>query len=60
MDLFFLCKVEECNNLTADDDVEELKWIKIEDLDSSKFGLQSISKSISKFKDIYKIHIAQM
>lgn len=54
MDLFFLCKVEEYNSFTADDDVEELKWINIEKLDSKDFGLQSISKSINKFKEAYK------
>lgn len=53
MDLFFLCKVENSNTLVADDDVAELRWIKIEDLDSEAFGLQSIRNSIDKFKNMF-------
>ena len=53
MDLFFLCKVENSNTLIADDDVAELRWIKIEDLDSEAFGLQSIRNSIDKFKNMF-------
>lgn len=54
MDMFFKCEVEDYNATIADDDVAELHWIKIEDLDSKDFGLQSISKSIEMFKDLYK------
>ena len=57
MDLFFLCKVEDCNSFIADDDVEELKWINIDKLDCQDFGLQSISKSINKFQETYKSYI---
>lgn len=57
MDLFFLCKVEDFSSFVADDDVAELKWINIDKLDSRDFGLQSISKSINKFKETYKNYI---
>ena len=54
MDIFFLCKVEDCTTLAADDDVARLEWISIDRLESGRFGLQSIKKSIEKFKKIYK------
>ena len=54
MDMFFRCEVEDCNNTIADDDVAELQWIAINELNSKDFGLQSISKSIEKFKELYK------
>lgn len=54
MDIFFKCEVEECDGIVADDDVAELQWMNIEKLDSKMFGLQSISKSIEKFKELYK------
>ena len=54
MDMFFKCEVNDCNALKADDDVADLRWIAIEELESKDFGLQSISKSIDKFKDLYK------
>ena len=53
MDLFFLCKVEG-GALTPADDVEELRWIPMEDVVPGEFGLQSISKGIEKLKTIYK------
>lgn len=54
MDMFFKCEVDDCNAIKADDDVAELRWIGIENLKSEEFGLQSISKSIEKFKELYK------
>lgn len=54
MDMFFKCEVEDCNAAFADDDVADLRWIKIEKLESKDFGLLSISKSIDMFKDLYK------
>lgn len=54
MDMFFKCEVEDCNAAFADDDVADLRWIKIEELESKDFGLLSISKSIDMFKDLYK------
>lgn len=54
MDIFFRCSVENCDSIEANDDVSDLHWISIEQLDSKKFGLKSISKSIELFKDMYK------
>lgn len=54
MDMFFKCEVEDCNATVADDDVADLRWIGIEELRSEEFGLQSIKKSIEKFKELYK------
>ena len=59
MDMFFMCKVEDCGTFTADDDVAELKWMKIESLESERFGLKSIRESICKFKETYKSTITQ-
>ena len=54
MDMFFECEVSDGVLPTAKDDVAELKWIAIEELDSKKFGLNSISKGIELFKEIKK------
>lgn len=54
MDMFFRCEVENCETTTADDDVACLHWASIEELDCNDFGLQSIRKSISMFKKMYK------
>ncbi|MBR2318395.1 MAG: NUDIX domain-containing protein [Bacteroidaceae bacterium] len=54
MDMFFRCEVEDCSALVADDDVADLRWVAIDKLDSSAFGLQSISKSVDMFKEMYK------
>ncbi len=53
LDLFFACEVKE-GATKADDDVENLQWIAIEELEPEKFGLQSIQKGIKLFKTIYK------
>ena len=57
MDMFFECEVEDEKGITANDDVASLQWIAIEELQSERFGLQSIRKSIEKFKEIYKNNI---
>ena len=49
LDLFFLCEVEDDTLPIANDDVEQLLWIKLEDIDESLFGLQSIRKGVRKF-----------
>lgn len=53
IDLFFLCKVND-TAIIPNDDVEELEWIAIEELEPEKFGLQSIQKGVEKLKTIYK------
>lgn len=54
MDMFFMCTVKDYSTITANDDVDRLQWIGIEELDSREFGLQSIRKSIDIFKEMYK------
>lgn len=54
MDMFFRCSVEAECVTEANDDVAELRWINICELDSRQFGLESISKSIELFKEMYK------
>jgi mutator protein MutT len=54
MDMFFHCKVKDTERLIADDDVADLRWVEIEQLDAAEFGLQSIRNSIQRFKEMYK------
>jgi len=49
-DLFFLCKIKGELNFNAHDDVSELQFIPITELDPSKFGLKSIKQGIEKIK----------
>ena len=53
LDLFFLCQTEEAP-LHAEDDVESLFWMSIDEINPCEFGLSSIKKGIEKFKTIYK------
>lgn len=50
MDLFFECKVKGYDVLHAEDDVAELQFIAIKELNPEDFGLQSIKKAIRKLK----------
>ncbi len=54
LDMFFKCDVDDCTALQANDDVSSLHWVNVESLDSKDFGLQSISRSIGMFKELYK------
>jgi mutator protein MutT len=49
-DLFFLCKVDNGKTFTAYDDVSELRFIPVSDLDSSLFGLRSIKEGVERIK----------
>lgn len=49
LDMFFLCEIENMNFIQPNDDVEQLQWIPIEEIDPSEFGLQSIGKGVKKF-----------
>lgn len=51
LDLVYLCKVEDTTNLKAADDVSELNFIKIEDLNPDLFGLNSVKGVIEKIKN---------
>lgn len=50
LDLVYNCKVVDFDCLKAEDDVTKLDFIKKEDLDEEKFGLQSIKKVIRRIK----------
>ena len=49
-DLFFLCKLQNSSKFSAQDDVAELKFIPIADLDPSLFGLRSVKLGIEKIQ----------
>ncbi|MDU1905069.1 MAG: NUDIX domain-containing protein [Dysgonomonas sp.] len=49
-DLFFLCKVDHRQKIEAHDDVEQLQFIPIDELDPSLFGLKSIKEGIEKIR----------
>lgn len=49
-DLFFLCKVKDYPQFSAHDDVAELKFIPIMDLDPALFGLHSVKQGIKKIQ----------
>ena len=44
--MFFKCKVNDFSNLKAQDDVSELRFFALEDLNPDDFGLTSIRKGI--------------
>lgn len=46
MDMFFRCKVSNTNTLKAQDDVEDLFFIDIKNLNPSEFGMLSVRKGI--------------
>ncbi|WP_298650742.1 NUDIX domain-containing protein [uncultured Proteiniphilum sp.] len=48
VDIFFKCRVNEFNHLTAQDDVSELLFIALERLNPADFGLVSIRKGVEK------------
>ncbi|MDR1584919.1 MAG: NUDIX domain-containing protein [Prevotellaceae bacterium] len=50
LDMFFKCKLESCDNLTASDDVAECFFVPLNDLNIEQFGLKSIRKAISLFR----------
>ncbi len=49
-DLFFLCKVKNDSQFSAHDDVAELKFIPIADVNPSLFGLCSVKEGIEKIQ----------
>lgn len=48
VDIFFRCKVDDFNHLTAQDDVSELLFISYDLINPSDFGLVSIRKGVEK------------
>lgn len=53
MDLFFECFVSESAALKPQDDVADLRFVAIEELQPSAFGLCSIRKAIDRIKTLY-------
>lgn len=49
LDMFFLCRVDNTNHLTAMDDVSELYFMPINQIDPEAFGLASIKKGLRLF-----------
>ncbi len=47
-DMFFLCKIERNYDFSAHDDVSELHFIPISQLDSTRFGLRSVKQGIER------------
>ena len=51
LDMFFLCRTEPGDCPVANDDVEELTWMSLDDIRPELFGLQSIRKGIELLKE---------
>lgn len=49
LDLFFVCKIDNYENIQAADDVESIQFIALDKLNIEDFGLNSIKKGISIF-----------
>ena len=54
LDLFYLCRTTDDCTPTAADDVEELLWIPVGEIDPALFGLSSIRKGITIIKERIK------
>ena len=54
LDLFYLCRTTDDCTPTAADDVEELLWIPVGEIDTALFGLSSIRKGITIIKERIK------
>ena len=52
LDMFFLCRTEPGDCPVANDDVEELTWMSLDDIRPEHFGLQSIRKGIELLKEM--------
>ncbi len=49
LDMFYIVHVASTEKVKADDDVAELKWLELQDVDYRLFGLQSISQGVKRF-----------
>lgn len=52
LDLVYLCKVKNTQNLQAEDDVAKLQFIKINELNPDLFGLLSVKEVIKEVKEM--------
>lgn len=55
VDMFFLCVVDDLSPLMAHDDVAQLEWVSVRELNPDRFGLQSIRQGIEKLLDENKL-----
>ena len=49
LDLFYRCKVADTTHVSAMDDVAEILWIPIAEIDPDQFGLRSIRQGVIRF-----------
>lgn len=49
LDLFYRCKAKGSDSMAAHDDVADLQWMAIKEIDPEEFGLQSIRKGVERF-----------
>ncbi len=49
VDMFFLCRVSNNDNLHAMDDVAEVQWIPLSEVHPEDFGLTSVRQGVMKF-----------
>lgn len=54
LDMFFLCEVENTEQLQAADDAAECMWIGLDDIHTEQFGLRSVRWGLSKFIEMMK------
>lgn len=55
VDMFFRCVVDDLSPLMAHDDVAQLEWVSVRELNPDRFGLQSIRQGIEKLLDENKL-----
>ena len=54
LDLFFLCRASNYQQVKACDDAESFRWIPLCELKPEQFGLTSISQGVRHFLTLYK------
>ena len=55
LDLVYLCKIGDIKNLQAEDDVANLQFIKINELNPDLFGLLSVKEVIKEVKEMNRV-----
>ena len=54
LDLFYRCRVGDTSHVSAMDDVAEVMWIPIAEIDPGQFGLRSIRQGLMRFLEVRK------
>lgn len=49
LDLFYLCKVLNYDNIRAEDDAATWQWIPLKDIHTEQFGMRSIRQALTEF-----------